>query len=66
NMPWFARNNDIQKDLLLTTVTDFHKKLSKKFFEKLDNNGNEALKEIAVYDSRDPNNVRRPRRLIND
>ncbi|GBN25738.1 hypothetical protein AVEN_275138-1 [Araneus ventricosus] len=53
-VPWFLTNKDIKKDLQLTSVKDFHKILSKKYFEKLDSNENVVLLEIAEYDPKDP------------
>ncbi|GBN78163.1 hypothetical protein AVEN_8210-1 [Araneus ventricosus] len=58
---WYIRNRYILKDLRLTSIVTYIKKLAIKFFHKIDNHTNEAIKEIPSYD---PRKKRRLRTLL--
>ncbi|GBN24083.1 hypothetical protein AVEN_15283-1 [Araneus ventricosus] len=61
---WFIRNRYILKDLGLTSIVTYTKKLAIKFFHKTDNHTNEAIKEIPTYDPINPRKKRRPGTLL--
>ncbi|GBM21405.1 hypothetical protein AVEN_153461-1 [Araneus ventricosus] len=62
--PWFVRNKQIRKELKLTPILDYFKKLAISFFHKLDNSTNTAIAEIPKYDPLQPKKKRRPRTLL--
>ncbi|GBM76933.1 hypothetical protein AVEN_132433-1 [Araneus ventricosus] len=62
--PWFVRNKQIQKELKLTPIPDYFKKLAISFFHKLDSSANTAIAEIPKYDPLEPKKKRRPRTLL--
>ncbi|GBM61594.1 putative RNA-directed DNA polymerase from transposon X-element [Araneus ventricosus] len=62
--PWYVRNKQIQKELKLTSVLDFFRKLASKFFNNIDNSTNPAITEIPRYDPTEHRKRRRPRTLI--
>ncbi|GBN12516.1 putative RNA-directed DNA polymerase from transposon X-element [Araneus ventricosus] len=62
--PWYVRNKQIQKELKLTSVLDYFRKLAIKFFNNIDNSTNAAIAEIPRYDPSEHRKRRRPRTLI--
>ncbi|GBO36766.1 hypothetical protein AVEN_164996-1 [Araneus ventricosus] len=64
-VPWFVRNKQIQKELKLTSMLEFFRKLALNFFNTIDNSSNPAIAEIPTYDPAEPKKKRRPRTLIN-
>ncbi|GBN06899.1 putative RNA-directed DNA polymerase from transposon X-element [Araneus ventricosus] len=51
NAQWFIRSRYLLKDLGLPSIENYFKKLSIKFFSKIDSHTNDALKEIPNRDS---------------
>ncbi|GBO32953.1 hypothetical protein AVEN_202935-1 [Araneus ventricosus] len=63
-MSWFIRNENIRKDLDLSTIKEYHKRIAKKFYHKLDANTNTSILSIPTYDPRSNRNRIRPRAAL--
>ncbi|GBN67053.1 hypothetical protein AVEN_121719-1 [Araneus ventricosus] len=63
-VPWYVRNKQIQKELKLTPLLDYFRKLAIKFFNNIDNSTNTTIAEIPRYDPSEPRKRKRPRTLL--
>ncbi|GBO32311.1 putative RNA-directed DNA polymerase from transposon X-element [Araneus ventricosus] len=63
-MPWFVRNNNILKDLAISSLTEFIKKLAISFFKRIDLMDNMSIRSIPKYNPANPANTGRPRKII--
>ncbi|GBO13214.1 putative RNA-directed DNA polymerase from transposon X-element [Araneus ventricosus] len=63
-VPWYVRNKQIQKELKLTPLLDYLRKLAIKFFSNIDNSTNTDIAEIPRYDPSEPIKRKRQRTLL--